>query len=310
MYGESARILLCHWHVLKYWKNIQKKVKVQSGVRRANSEVTTRRNQALLKLMKMLNARDEDTNNSVYVDLKEWCESDVEILDCNDLLVHFDREYLNKKELWSSAWRQTPTWFSVCPWLLWMVIAKAARTGSWQRRMNHANINTNNYVESWHRCLKEVYLESSKTQRMDALVYILWNLMLPDVMTDHAKTMNGLQVRRTNKSEDDRINLAKQYTLEGAPVMICNHTATTIEVKSFSHPDLININQQNNSMVSCTCADHMLHSHNSSLLNNQNYDPDSASVINALAEQLSGITASLRRHKKSNVNRQHQHRFI
>jgi hypothetical protein len=68
-------------------------------------------------------------------------------------------------------------------------------------------------VESWHRCLKEVYLQSSKTQRMDILVYILWDMVLPDVMMDHVKTTTGIQQRRMNRSETRRYDLA--YAISG-----------------------------------------------------------------------------------------------
>ncbi|KAI8139858.1 hypothetical protein BJV82DRAFT_483312, partial [Fennellomyces sp. T-0311] len=48
-------------------------------------------------------------------------------------------------------------------------------------------INTNNHVESWHRTLKETYLGKLRRQRADVLVYILWENVLPDVMTSHVQ---------------------------------------------------------------------------------------------------------------------------
>ncbi|KAI9243156.1 hypothetical protein BDA99DRAFT_407810, partial [Phascolomyces articulosus] len=71
---------------------------------------------------------------------------------------YFDQEYLPKKEKWSNAWRQF-----------------------------HGHMNTNNYVESWHRTLKGAYLGKLKRQRADALVHILWDNVLPDFMATHVQ---------------------------------------------------------------------------------------------------------------------------
>ncbi|KAI8328770.1 hypothetical protein BC941DRAFT_476745 [Chlamydoabsidia padenii] len=100
--GSYSSVSLACLEELK--KNLVKKVKVQPGVRRLNSNLATHRDQTLLKLIKMLNAHNKDMLNSAYVYMKEWCESDMETWDCNDPLVYFDRDYLNKKEIWSFAW--------------------------------------------------------------------------------------------------------------------------------------------------------------------------------------------------------------
>ncbi|KAI9253498.1 hypothetical protein BDA99DRAFT_413085, partial [Phascolomyces articulosus] len=65
----------------------------------------------------------------------------------------------------------------------------------------HYHINTNNYVESWHRHLKEIYLTSLHRQRVDVLVYILWGLVLPDVMQDHVCTIARFKLRSMNRAE-------------------------------------------------------------------------------------------------------------
>ncbi|KAI8140895.1 hypothetical protein BJV82DRAFT_477321, partial [Fennellomyces sp. T-0311] len=80
------------------------------------------------------------------------------------LQAYFDREYLPKKEKWSNAWRQLHILFQF-------------RNG----------INTNNHVELWHRTLKETYLGKLRRQRADVLVHILWENVLPDVLTSHVQ---------------------------------------------------------------------------------------------------------------------------
>ncbi|KAI9310196.1 hypothetical protein BX666DRAFT_1819168, partial [Dichotomocladium elegans] len=51
----------------------------------------------------------------------------------------------------------------------------------------HYHTDTNNYVESWHRLLKEGYLGRMAGQRADVLVHILWDMVLPDFKTDHVR---------------------------------------------------------------------------------------------------------------------------
>ncbi|KAI7858895.1 hypothetical protein BDC45DRAFT_433380, partial [Circinella umbellata] len=65
----------------------------------------------------------------------------------------------------------------------------------------HHHVNTNNYIESWHRHLKEVYLPSLRRQRVGVLVYILRSLVLPDLMQDHLCTVAKFKLRRMNKAE-------------------------------------------------------------------------------------------------------------
>ncbi|KAI8136545.1 hypothetical protein BJV82DRAFT_475823, partial [Fennellomyces sp. T-0311] len=65
----------------------------------------------------------------------------------------------------------------------------------------HHHINTNNYVEAWHRHLKEVYMSGLRRQRVDVLMYLLWDLVLPDLMQDHLHIANHFQRRTMNKAE-------------------------------------------------------------------------------------------------------------
>ncbi|KAI8063306.1 hypothetical protein BC940DRAFT_214923, partial [Gongronella butleri] len=65
----------------------------------------------------------------------------------------------------------------------------------------HQNVHTNNYVESWHRTLKQVYLPSLRSERVDVLVWILMEQVLPDVMDDHVRTLQHFQSRRMTLAE-------------------------------------------------------------------------------------------------------------
>ncbi|KAI7849150.1 hypothetical protein BDC45DRAFT_521297, partial [Circinella umbellata] len=74
-----------------------------------------------------------------------WCIDVDEEWDGPELYQYFERGFLWKREKWSQAWRN-----------------------------HYHHVNTNNYIETWHRQLKEVYLPSLRRQRVDVLVYILW----------------------------------------------------------------------------------------------------------------------------------------
>ncbi|KAI9004851.1 hypothetical protein CLU79DRAFT_782347 [Phycomyces nitens] len=102
---------------------------------------------------------------------------------------------------------------------------------------NHT-ISTNNYVESWHRHLKEVYLPTMRTQREDVLVYILWNLVLPDYMKDHVRTMARLQRRILNKAE--RVRRQKAYGIDEQQTitMIVDRGLDFVQVRSFDKDDV------------------------------------------------------------------------
>lgn len=73
-------------------------------------------------------------------------------------------------------------------------------------------MDTNNYIESWHRHLKEVYLSSMKKLRVDVLVYVLWDLVLPDIMQDHLRAKVELKAKALSKAERQRKQIAYAYT--------------------------------------------------------------------------------------------------
>ncbi|KAI8350365.1 hypothetical protein BD560DRAFT_310123, partial [Blakeslea trispora] len=55
----------------------------------------------------------------------------------------------------------------------------------------YTNMETNNYVESWHNQLKTTYLKRKANRRVDRLVYILVN----DVEPDYIQNINRLNLR-------------------------------------------------------------------------------------------------------------------
>lgn len=49
-----------------------------------------------------------------------------------------------------------------------------------------------------------------KHQRVDALVYILWDMVLPDIMQDHMRIAAEFTLRKMNKAERERHKRAYQ----------------------------------------------------------------------------------------------------
>ncbi|KAI7847725.1 hypothetical protein BDC45DRAFT_525163, partial [Circinella umbellata] len=177
-----------------------------------------------------------------------------------ELYQYFEREFLRKREKWSQAWHN-----------------------------HHHHDNTNNYIETWHRQLKEVYLPSLRRQRVDVLVYILWGLVLPDLMQDHLCTVAKFRLRTMNKAERTRLarvnelngkhiftGLSNRYYYlkfllqtieEEAAARIVSQECNTIKVLSFTDENItydVLIDADDDFIVSCTCSDNQTNDHHAS----------------------------------------------
>ncbi|KAI9492511.1 hypothetical protein BDB00DRAFT_788658 [Zychaea mexicana] len=186
--GDNCRILICHWHILRAWrKQSMEKVFAKDGVRKTVAEIKAHRQEGLQGMIKMMMAGTKADYELCYLDFSSWCLDFDDEWDPSDLLVYFDCEYSNKKEKWSNTWRH-----------------------------QNLNIDTNNYIESWHHTFKESYLSTLKKQHVDVLVYILWDLVLRDVMEDHIKTTNHFQSIVMNASEKKRQRIAYRLSEQEA----------------------------------------------------------------------------------------------
>jgi hypothetical protein len=59
--------------------------------------------------------------------------------------------------------------------------------------------------------LKEVYLASMKRLRVDVLVYVLWELVLPDIMQDHLRAAVELRAKSLSKAERTRKRIVDSF---------------------------------------------------------------------------------------------------
>ena len=82
------------------------------------------------------------------------------------------------------------------------------------------NINTNNYVESWHNQLKTGYLRNSRKKRIDVLVHIPLRKVLPDFKLKIGRVCLGLDKRRLSNAERKQLEKAMELDHDLAKSMI------------------------------------------------------------------------------------------
>ncbi|KAI7873430.1 hypothetical protein K492DRAFT_223960, partial [Lichtheimia hyalospora FSU 10163] len=230
-YGEDTRVFLCHWHILRAWrKNVVYKVRPQAGNKANPDQVREHRKAALDHMIAVMYARTVAQYNDAYRKFNTWAWSHRKEWDAGERITYFDEEYLLKKKTWSRVYRK-----------------------------ENYRMDTNNYVESWRRSLKNVYIPTLKKERLDVLVYVLWTAVLGDLMMAHVCVSNGLQSRTWTKAETSRKKEADAIPEEEAEDVIVQNALTRIIVKSFTDPRTkytILVDDQNNTMKSCPCPDH------------------------------------------------------
>ncbi|KAI7859876.1 hypothetical protein BDC45DRAFT_563909 [Circinella umbellata] len=84
---------------------------------------------------------------------------------------------------------------------------------------------------------KELTLPSLRRQRVDVLVYILWSLVLSDLMQDHLCTVAKFKLRRMNKAERARLAGVNELNDEEAYAKIVGQEGDIINVLSFTDPN-------------------------------------------------------------------------
>ncbi|CEP15712.1 hypothetical protein [Parasitella parasitica] len=72
-----------------------------------------------------------------------------------------------------------------------------------------------------------------KKQRLDVLMYLLWDVVLPDMMQDHIRTTSGVQQRRLNNAERSRIENAMSFNDIEAEALV-SAQGSSVEVLSFT----------------------------------------------------------------------------
>ncbi|KAI9316589.1 hypothetical protein BX666DRAFT_1944842 [Dichotomocladium elegans] len=90
-------------------------------------------------------------------------------------------------------------------------------------------------------------LAGLKRQRVNVLVYILWDVVLPSLMTDHVQTALLVRPSVMTRAEQQRYRAARD--IHGKFLALC----TTATISRIIPCDTIAI--ENNKMTACTCPD-------------------------------------------------------
>lgn len=81
-------------------------------------------------------------------------------------------------------------------------------------------INTNNYIASWHNVLKSRYLGSCSKQRTDILLHLLLREFLPDYRIKVARVTMGPERRRLTDSEKAQLKKCTDLSSEKAASLV------------------------------------------------------------------------------------------
>ncbi|KAI0992809.1 hypothetical protein K3495_g15375 [Podosphaera aphanis] len=129
--------------------------------------------------------------------------------------------------------------------------------------LNMLNININNLIELWHRSLKIEYLGSVRKQRIDLLVYLLLEDILPDFCVKVGRIINGLDNPRRSDTEQKQLVLSVALANEIASSFIrqeavprgCDHYSKALSCRSFEKEEVRYDIKLNSCLVmtSCTC---------------------------------------------------------
>lgn len=109
----------------------------------------------------------------------------------------------------------------------------------------YGQINTNNYVEAWHRTLKVKFFQQRRVKRVDRVIYVLSEKVIPFFQKKTMESELGIgRVPRKEKKEwlanDKAVEHIMSKIRRGDPLNLVNPISTddtsTFEVASFSLP--------------------------------------------------------------------------
>ncbi|KAG0333871.1 hypothetical protein BG004_000654, partial [Podila humilis] len=128
-------------------------------------------------------------------------------------------------------------------------------------------VTTNNWIESWHKTLKQMYLGGERNVRADTLLHLLVDVVDTDFQMEHIKVKNRMitlplsMQDRSRKAKADEIPPERALTLVTPMV-----NEKKIFVRSFSIPNVeysvrvlptdgLKMDEPEGLIQSCTCPD-------------------------------------------------------
>ncbi|EIM84178.1 uncharacterized protein STEHIDRAFT_112627 [Stereum hirsutum FP-91666 SS1] len=187
----DAKILACLWHVLGAVAK-QAKEKLSAGAGQSKAAIDANQKlcaKAMSDFKALVRCESEEYFDGAWeVFLEQWKDHPIWVK-------YVSSEWLPKTTQWSQAW---------C------------------KDISRFNINTNNYIESWHLLLKLDYLRLMRKQRVDILIYILVDEVELDLRREEVQITLGFDASRLQKSEKAAHRLAYAIEIGELEAMIEN----------------------------------------------------------------------------------------
>lgn len=224
-FGDNCKIQLCLFHVAQCWsRNIVKKVKNSPG---QHENVKLLRGNIMSELQSIM-----------YESVRERVVEKVDIF----------------REKWSSLQPQfieylEDKWFALEGYKKWAAAYVIEE---------HAHMQTNNYIESWHNQLKSVYLKRIRNRRLDRLVYILSN----DVESDMKTEVRRIDSEAGRMGPELRLRRKREIAAGSIPNDRLNEMINQVDenqynVESFTQEDImysVLIGSESGRISSCSCS--------------------------------------------------------
>ncbi|KIJ33949.1 hypothetical protein M422DRAFT_264088 [Sphaerobolus stellatus SS14] len=147
-------------------------------------------------------------------------------------------------------------------WLKYMreewIPKKERWAGAWRKHAHHG-VDTNNFIESWHSNLKKNYIGRGRRQRIDYIIRILSQDVVPDYMRAHVRSGLGFRGRHLCEAEMKAKKLADELPYADASTRVIEleseSTDTMVQVESFTQDDIYyTITIEEEKITSCTCS--------------------------------------------------------
>ena len=187
--GEGVSVQYCTWHVKRAWTSkIQHHVKTDCVGESSSDDDNDEQDESGEE-----DESDGDEDSSyeeVVGDDEERSQiparvKAVRVLLNDDLgslmqeadVSTFQKKLKQFKKRWQSSQPRFWGYFN----RYWLAKRKYKRWAKCYQPAIYTNMETNNYVESWHKQLKYTYLRGKRNQRYDELIYILVEVVQPDL---------------------------------------------------------------------------------------------------------------------------------
>ncbi|CEJ03034.1 hypothetical protein RMCBS344292_17025 [Rhizopus microsporus] len=122
----------------------------------------------------------------------------------------------------------------------------------------YTNMETNNYVESWHNQVKTSYLQRRRNRRVGRLVYILIN----DVEEGFISNINRIRMNVGRMGPEAREARRRELEAEEVSIHVAMDMISEVEraslynVQSFNNADeTYKVRVENDTVKSCSCPD-------------------------------------------------------